>query len=333
MRESSMLLPRPGILNHRQFAALLAIAGGALVPFGVMHLLAGEAILFTLSLFGIAMMASLLVWVMWRETISAPALILLIGSAFCVLASMLLQGAPAVFWAFPLVLVNYLILALRPAIISNALFAVALVPVTLHALPFDLATRVLVTLALVSVFTCVFSHAVHRSFARMDRLAQIDALTGVWNRRHLHARLPEPCNWLTRDGVTSSILVLDVDHFKTVNDHHGHAAGDRLLKALGDLLEERTRDRDLVFRYGGEEFVLILPNTSEASAVRLAEDLRTRIGQMEHAGDMRMTISVGVAELRAGEDEQAWLERADAALYAAKNAGRDRVVAASSIAE
>ena len=188
------------------------------------------------------------------------------------------------------------------------------------------------TLSMVSVFTGVFSYAVHGGLATLDRLTQVDPLTGLWNRRHLNMRLAEPRNWMERDDIVTSFVMLDIDGFKRINDRVGHAAADDILRQLADLLSRRTRDRDLVFRYGGEEFTLMLPNTDEDSARFLTEQLRLRVEATRFPSDVPVTISAGVAELLPDESATACLERADVALLAAKAQGRNQVLAASDVA-
>jgi diguanylate cyclase (GGDEF)-like protein len=133
-----------------------------------------------------------------------------------------------------------------------------------------------------------------------------------------------------RHGQEFSLLLLDADHFKSVNDRYGHAVGDHVLRSLGDRLRERLRGEDIVARWGGEELIVALPDTGEEGAVALGEQLRGAVADAPlDAGevDVALTVSVGLAAW-AGEDVGSLVERADQALYAAKAAGRDRVVVA-----
>lgn len=324
-----MALPESGLLNHRQFAALLGVSAIALTPFAVAHALSGALALTAVTTFTALLLVALTVWVARRGAIALPALLLVGGIGTALLIAIWLHGVHAAFWAFPLVLVNYLVFALRPAIIGNVVLVVALIIVAIPSLSIELWSRFLVTLTMVSVFTGVFSYAVHGGLATLDRLTQVDPLTGLWNRRHLNMRLAEPRNWLERDDIVTSFVMLDIDHFKSINDRVGHAAADDILRQLADLLSRRTRDRDLVFRYGGEEFTLMLPNTNEGNARFLAEQLRLRVEATRFPPGVPVTISAGVAELEPDESASACLDRADAALLTAKSQGRNRVLAAS----
>lgn len=160
-----------------------------------------------------------------------------------------------------------------------------------------------------------------------DELAHHDALTGAFNRRAVLSRLDAAVLAAHRDQVPLALLFVDLDHFKQLNDTHGHAAGDRCLQAIVQTLSHELRADDWLGRYGGEEFIVVLPGASRASAEQIGERMRARIESIhlptnDHA--MSMTISIGVAGLLGQQDNStALIERADAALYCAKSAGRN----------
>jgi diguanylate cyclase (GGDEF)-like protein len=165
------------------------------------------------------------------------------------------------------------------------------------------------------------------------QLTVLDPLTEVSNRRHLELYLDDLWSTLaTRQDAVLSIVMADIDHFKQINDNHGHLFGDRMLKLVASALSAGVRPTDLVARFGGEEFVVVLPNLSQESAVRIAERIsleirRTVIDESSQSAPAFMTISCGVASIRVfrGTTPRQLLEKADRALYQAKNAGRDRV--------
>jgi diguanylate cyclase (GGDEF)-like protein len=156
-----------------------------------------------------------------------------------------------------------------------------------------------------------------------------DALTGVGNRRKLDQALVIEASRVAREGGALSAIMADLDHFKRVNDDHGHATGDRVLAAFGALLRSMTRKTDVVARYGGEEFTVLLPHTRLEHAAAKAEGLRKALAALRFdPPGLAVTSSFGAAELMPGEAGDAMLARADRALYEAKAAGRDRVVCA-----
>ena len=134
---------------------------------------------------------------------------------------------------------------------------------------------------------------------------------------------------LHRTGEPASLAMLDVDHFKAVNDELGHAAGDEALKALVAVVVGRARRLDVLFRVGGEEFALLLAGATHSDAVAVADDLRQIVAAAKFPGGRSLSISVGVSELRRDQDALEWWSEADEALYRAKRAGRNRVVGAS----
>jgi diguanylate cyclase (GGDEF)-like protein len=158
-------------------------------------------------------------------------------------------------------------------------------------------------------------------------MADIDALTGVLNRRALQRRFDESGG--QRRGPTSqSVLFCDIDHFKRLNDSLGHAVGDDALRAVASELRRELRSRDSIGRYGGEEFVLLLPDCDLEAAMAIAERLRTgveELGRPPRFGEHPLTISIGVAARAPGEAIEATVQRADAAMYEAKRTGRNRV--------
>ena len=167
----------------------------------------------------------------------------------------------------------------------------------------------------------------------LRRLASIDPLTGVGNRRSLMERAGREWQRATRFGQPLALLMLDIDRFKRINDAHGHATGDRAICLVARTCVEAVREIDVVGRYGGEEFVLLLPGTELEGAREVAERLRARIAALtleldeEGSPPLVLTVSIGFAALGPGDTLEHLLASADAALYRAKSAGRNRAVA------
>ena len=162
-----------------------------------------------------------------------------------------------------------------------------------------------------------------------QRLSITDGLTGVWNRRHFEMRALEAIQAAVRFGEPFGVVMVDIDHFKQVNDTHGHQTGDAVLVELASRLSSATREVDLVARYGGEEFVLLLPRTALAGAANLAEKVRRAVASApvrfdEH--ELSVTVSCGVAVYPGhGASVRELVAASDAALYRAKAGGRNRV--------
>jgi diguanylate cyclase (GGDEF)-like protein len=161
---------------------------------------------------------------------------------------------------------------------------------------------------------------------KLEELATHDSLTGVVNRRKFNELIVDEFERVRRYGSPLSFVILDIDHFKQVNDTLGHEAGDQVLVAVAQLLGDGIRSVDTLARWGGEEFVLLLPQVSAPGARDLADRLRREVRAGRLPGDV--TVSCGVAEHRPPETPDGLFARADAALYRAKAEGRDRVVVA-----
>lgn len=165
----------------------------------------------------------------------------------------------------------------------------------------------------------------HRRIAELERLSSTDGLTGVWNRAHLDRVIEVELSRSQRHKQALTLVLLDVDHFKDVNDSHGHLIGDSVLRELAELIRSSIRASDSVFRWGGEEFVVLATGTGHRAGESLAEKLCGDVRDHEFARVGSITVSIGVAEHSSPEAPQDWFGRVDTALYAAKSAGRNRV--------
>jgi diguanylate cyclase (GGDEF)-like protein len=165
-------------------------------------------------------------------------------------------------------------------------------------------------------------------YQRAVESATIDPLTGVRNRAAMDSSMKREIGLALRHNTPLSVILMDLDHFKSINDRYGHLYGDQALKAAAQCAEQSIRESDIVFRYGGEEFLILLTGTDLRGAELLAERIRQNVvampAQTEKA--IRMTVSLGVTCLQQGDDMNSLFQRMDSALYRAKNGGRNRVV-------
>jgi diguanylate cyclase (GGDEF)-like protein len=169
------------------------------------------------------------------------------------------------------------------------------------------------------------------AYKRIEELAELDELTGASNRRCIMRMLEEEIARATRSGSPCSIALIDLDWFKRINDAYGHPTGDEVLRTFSITMFANIRSIDRFGRYGGEEFLLILPDTTEQSAARMLDRLRSIVGELDWSAfspGMQVTISAGVATLRQNENSDTFLARADSALYVSKARGRNRITSA-----
>jgi len=244
----------------------------------------------------------------------------------------MLFGQAGLFWMYAVVLATFLLLRPREALLLTVL---ALAALALHGGAFASLVQMasfLVSIAAAALFAFIFAARAEQQRDRLQQLASHDALTGVGNRRSMEEELSRAVEMARRERRPCGLAILDLDHFKRINDRYGHAAGDRALVDFVGLVRGATRKVDRLFRYGGEEFVLLLPAADGAALRAVADGLRQRIGESLHARGELITVSIGAAALQTDESWEAWLARADAALYQAKREGRDRSVIADAAA-
>ena len=186
-----------------------------------------------------------------------------------------------------------------------------------------------VVFAMFSYLSSYYLRMVVTAQRKLREMATTDSLTGLFNRRHMTYLAEKELARFSRSGHPVGFLLLDVDHFKSINDAYGHETGDRVLGFVADVIREELRAQDLIGRWGGEEFLAILPDTdsgkAQASAERIRNAFLVRDWSAITGGDAEVTISIGVSELRAGDDLSAAVSRADEALYRGKTGGRNRV--------
>lgn len=164
-----------------------------------------------------------------------------------------------------------------------------------------------------------------RSDAEIQILLRIDTLTGAFNRQHLKEAASQEILRVQRMGYPLSMVLVDIDHFKSINDTYGHIVGDKVLKAFSDELKSSLRTSDRLYRFGGEEFLMLLYDTDLDGATVLASKIREAIQNHVFPNQIRLTASFGCASFDTEDSFESWLQRADHALYAAKRSGRNRI--------
>ena len=315
-----------GINDFRpQFAMLLALLGVFLLaPFIIVNLVNSNYLLAS-GIFVVVVTFIYLNFIIRRNHkrvklvgwFIAPIMLPILLFAFSQL------GIKGALWLYPAVIVLYLVIPIIPALIINVVLVIAVTFMAINVLDTDIAIRLVASLTAVNVFIAGFIFVLEAQQRYLKHLALTDQLTGLRNRTHLHAKVEELLALANRAKTPISLISLDLDLFKRINDTYGHAVGDESLKALAKLLLERIRKTDMAYRMGGEEFLLILHDTDLKGALNLAEELRSKI---ENSDEIRTTSSFGVAAYQHGETFSQCLKRSDDCLYQAKNSGRNCVV-------
>ena len=263
----------------------------------------------------------------WRGRRSpVPPILVLLTVVAALTAVSIRQGVVGALWSYPLMVFTYFILGRRAAIAFSAALLIYFPWLTWRYIDVELASRHFVSLLLVVILINIVLSVISSLHQTLAKQALTDPLTGCFNRRCMDQELSVVIIRASRYSVTASALLIDIDHFKEINDTYGHGQGDLVLQEIVTIASARIRVGDRLYRYGGEEFLMLLEQTDSGGAIVVAEDIRARIEAAELMPGHRVTVSIGVAQYLAGQSIEAWTKRADNALYQAKAAGRNRVV-------
>lgn len=239
------------------------------------------------------------------------------------------SDAALIYWAFPTTTAAYFLVKPREAAFISLVALIALQPIMIGSVASVEQVGILVALTINNIFSYVVARNMQLNATELAQQATRDSLTGAGNRRLFDEKVLELIAMQDRDKKPTSLVILDIDNFKTINDRFGHIRGDEVLINLASLLRERLRKGDGLYRLGGEEFAIVANQADQAVALGLAEELRELVETSNLVPSMKVTISLGVAECDAADDAKTWFEKADAALYQAKNRGRNQTCIAA----
>lgn len=306
----------------------LAIAGVVmLTPFTINNFVQGRYIL------GVGSMVIVVILAVYAWSIKQDRyyhLMIFLGLVPAILFFLALsiskQEIVGILWCYPAVIAFYMILPERKAWIANVALLVIALPTAWNIIEAPLAIRMTATLLAVSVFSAIFTRVINEQQDQLQQMVATDPLTGLFNRTLLQISLEQVIQQNNRTGEPMTLVTLDLDHFKKINDTLGHDAGDKALQSIAELLKNRLRRIDKIFRLGGEEFLAILHGTDAENGQQIAEELRKAVESLTLFHKQHLTVSIGVATLQAGEEWSTWMKRSDENLYRAKQEGRNCVV-------
>ncbi len=307
------------------FAPFTAIC---VAPIAIYRYVNGEYLTAALDATIVVAVLLTVVYVRWQQSVRTPAMVVAVIYTTGAVLAAYLNSPFYIFWLYPAVLANFFLLHPVLALVINLLAIVAAVPVALQTTDAMLTIGMMGSLLFSISMTFGFARLIDKQRDALRTAASHDALTGVGNRRLMDDEIDRSIERFRRHPSPTSLIVLDLDMFKSVNDRLGHKAGDQLLVAVSQLLMRQTRNADRVFRFGGEEFVLLAENTDLDEAAVIAEHLRQQISVRIKSSDQPLTASFGCAQLRVDETADEWFRRADKALFEAKDLGRNRVALA-----
>tara|TARA_R110001599_G_scaffold353459_1_gene592546 strand:- start:254728 stop:255864 length:1137 start_codon:yes stop_codon:yes gene_type:complete len=265
-----------------------------------------------------------------RRAFLTPTLLMVLGNTLILLA--VSQGLNyAVYWLYPQLAGLPVLLRFRRSLVVGLLTAVVALPLLFTH--YDLGSALMMSFSMLVTWlvSAWLVFAMTEQSRRLKSMAVTDSLTGAYNRRYLEEQVAQAMESWQRYRHSSTMLLMDVDYFKRINDKYGHAVGDIAIKRLVEVISSRIRAVDILCRFGGEEFVVLLRETGIDGAVRIAGELRARVESADILPEGNLTISTGVCEVIVADNVDHWFKLADSALYRAKRGGRNRVEAAHDV--
>tara|TARA_R110001583_G_scaffold41891_1_gene133106 strand:- start:1113 stop:2087 length:975 start_codon:yes stop_codon:yes gene_type:complete len=311
-----------------QLSLLLLLSSVAVLgifPFVVIRYLGGN---FTAAIIDMTLMLGIITLVVYAHYFKKIRIVSAIIAVFMnvgVTAISIVNGLDSFLWVYPVFASTFILVKPIEALCINSMAAILLVTLSDISNTVSLGSYV-VTILMSSMSAFVYaSHSV-KQFQLLETLNTVDALTGALNRRAMSSDMQAALANSERNGIEQLLVILDLDYFKRVNDKFGHAVGDLVLKEFVTIITSRIRKYDRLYRFGGEEFVLLIPEIGEQRHVFIDNLRRAIKKELKTPDGEEITVSFGVASWRPGTTEATWLQRADEALYRAKEKGRDCAV-------
>jgi len=315
-----------------QFAMIVlfgALAAVVISGFVVYRYLTGSVIGGTVNLLIVISVLLVLAYAIRSGRTRRAGQIFAIVTVIACIASTAMFGRTGILWGYLVLWINFLLTGRQFALVANlVLMTVLIIETSLFRSVLEGVTYI-VTALMVTTFGYIFAERLARYQSQLETLALQDPLTFAGNRRMMRRDLTAAISTHRRSGKPYTLILLDLDHFKELNDEQGHETGDKALREFSDLVREQIRGEDGFYRFGGEEFVLLLPDHGAEDARQAAASLHDRISGKLAYQEYLLRFSAGIAVLGEDEDLPRWLTRADKAMYQAKRGGRDRIVLAS----
>lgn len=317
--------------NNFQLSVITLMSAFSVIgitPFAVWRFLRGEPLIGTIDLAIVGGIVAAMIYAWRTNDVARTGFVLALGPCTGgAVAVATLVGEAGLLWLYPALICSFILT--KPAI-AAVLPLGALLFLLVDGAAFGSEQQMWsysITLLVVCACTYVFARRSEQQRNLLEHLALLDPLTGVKNRRSMDEELNRAVADHARNRTAYGLVLADLDHFKAINDEHGHAAGDEILKAFVELLKLNIRRSDQIFRYGGEEFVVLLPAVNQASLQAAISHVQDVVRRSLKSPSGPVTTSFGTALLRDSESATDWLDRADRALYLAKERGRDCIVA------
>lgn len=312
-------------VSEKVLLSLNLLGSISILPFAILRWQYGDI---TLAIVDGIISITLLVFFSYIFITRKTAVVKILNAIFlavALLTSIAIKGQSQILWVAPAIIaIHYLVPVKHATIINIILLSIMLIIVFPHTDLIGFIT-ILSTTSLTASLSFVMFRAYNKKQRELALLATIDPLTATGNRRLLETKLSDGIANQSREQYSMSLILLDLDGFKGINDEYGHAVGDQILISVCNLVKEHTRVLDSLYRYGGDEFIIAPLTMNLKTAKHLAEKIRHIIENHKFIHNIKLTLSIGVSEYNIDDTPESWISRADISLYKAKNDGRNKV--------
>jgi diguanylate cyclase (GGDEF)-like protein len=306
---------------------ILSISGASalcIAPFFFIRAFYGEWPIALLDLFAVLSASILFVYVYLTGKIRFARWLLTVLCVGTVVGTITLKGAQQIVWLYPSIIGIFFLLKPKQAFMIATVMVGLLGAFLWDQLNYILGVQYVFSTLITLLFSYAFADRMLRQQTLLRELSIKDPLTGAGNRRAMEEKLLEITEHSSNaKSQNPSLILIDLDEFKKINDQYGHSAGDNILRDFANVISQKLTDDDHLYRFGGEEFVVISHQRNQENASILAEELRETIDEHTFDQNLHVTISLGIAEYKPDETGFEWLGRADRAMYKAKDAGRN----------
>jgi len=314
--------------RQEQILTLLSAAAAiGIFPFVILRVLSEQWPNAIFNIFLVLLFAVNGLYIYKTRKVKGPRLVFALVLVSANIVGFYLLGIKQMPWSYPALVAIFFVVRPKTAAIFCLICITWLASIAYSQMVVFAFVTYVVTLLFTCIFVFIFAKITREQHETLTKLSRRDPLTDILNRRAFDHKLGEVIG-LVREHQHTCLVLFDIDHFKHTNDTFGHSLGDRVLVELAVVVSKRVRRSDRFYRIGGEEFAIVLHSVRENEAFKIAENIRSLVEETLFAGEHKLTISTGITEYQENESQQEWFDRCDAALYSAKNNGRNQSLVA-----
>ena len=313
------------ITSEKVLLSLTLLSSICIIPFSLLRWYHGEITLAILDAIISITLFTFYIYIFFTRNYQVARYLIAIFISIAFLISAAINGQAQILWISPVIISVHYLIPIKPAGLLNLVVLTIMLSIIYPHVSLIYFITTMATSGLMAVLLYVMFRSYHSKHLAMSLLATIDPLTSAGNRRALGTQLSIVLESQRREKYDMCLILLDLDDFKRINDVHGHAVGDEILINVCTIAKAHTRALDGLYRYGGDEFIIMPLSMNLTKAKQLAEKIRSEIEIHQFVRGIKITLSIGVSQYQLGDTPQSWISRADSYLYKAKNNGRNMI--------